>query len=72
MKNGNKSPGGTESFFEQVQHIRVLQSLFLGTEYLMQSEIASRNIQQLFVRIFRDFIQNNKKQAKNVIEVLNK
>ena len=72
MKNGNKRPGGTESFLEQVQHIRVLRSLFLGTEYSKRDKNASRNIQQLFTKSFQDLVQNNGKCAGNTIEVLNK
>ena len=72
MKNRNKSPSGTESFFEQVQHIRVLRSLFLGTGYLMRSKNASRNIEQFSLKSSKNFIQNNGKCAKFTIEVLNK
>ena len=72
MKNGNKSPGGTESFFEQVQHIRVLRSSFLGTGYLMRSKNARVNFQQFFGKFCLNFIQNNGKRTKNTVKVLNK
>ena len=72
MKNGNKSPGGTESFFKQVQHTRVLRFLFLETGYLMRNKNARGNIQQFSLEYSENFIQNNGKCAKFTIEVLNK
>lgn len=72
MKNGNKSPGGTESFFEQLQHTCVLRFSFLETGYSMQNKNARRNIEQFFEKNLTYFIQINGKWARKAMKVLNK